>query len=236
MGLGRWSRPTSRLGGTDQTLQQPDRAGPCSAQRGPGSAVRAHPSAARGADGVEEDERSRWATTSASPSRPGSSSGSSCRMPDDPCARYCHARLCTAIASAREVDQDRTAGRGRRHARPTPPNAESPGRDRRPLPRGGRRGDGRRGSEFDAVFKDGALPADVLEHALPAGDSVHLPAVLTAAGLAESERGPSADRPRRGPRRRQAGSGRGVRPAGRRAGRLGGHGRQASSDPPAPSA
>jgi tyrosyl-tRNA synthetase len=39
---------------------------------------------------------------------------------------------------------------------------------------------------FDAVFKYGALPADVLEHALPAGDSVHLPAVLTAAGLAES--------------------------------------------------
>jgi len=39
---------------------------------------------------------------------------------------------------------------------------------------------------FDAVFKYGALPVDVLEHALPAGDSVHLPAVLTAAGLAES--------------------------------------------------
>jgi len=39
---------------------------------------------------------------------------------------------------------------------------------------------------FDAVFKYGALPTDVLEHALPAGDSVHLPAVLTAAGLAES--------------------------------------------------
>jgi tyrosyl-tRNA synthetase len=88
---------------------------------------------------------------------------------------------------------------------------------------------------FDAVFKYGALPADVLEHALPAGDSVHLPCrPHRSRTRPELERGPSADRPRRGPRRRQAGSGRGVRPAGRRAGRLGGHGRQTSSDPPAP--
>src|SRR4029077_6335096 len=39
---------------------------------------------------------------------------------------------------------------------------------------------------FHAASNYGARPPDLLEHALPAGDSVHLPAVLTAAGLAES--------------------------------------------------
>jgi tyrosyl-tRNA synthetase len=39
---------------------------------------------------------------------------------------------------------------------------------------------------FDAVFKRGEVPVDVPEFVLPAGDPVHLPAVLAAAGLASS--------------------------------------------------
>jgi tyrosyl-tRNA synthetase len=41
-------------------------------------------------------------------------------------------------------------------------------------------------ARFDAVFKRGEVPDDVLEYALPEGDPVHLPAVLVAAGLAAS--------------------------------------------------
>jgi tyrosyl-tRNA synthetase len=39
---------------------------------------------------------------------------------------------------------------------------------------------------FDAVFKRGEVPSDVPEFDLPAGDPVHLPAVLVAADLAAS--------------------------------------------------
>jgi tyrosyl-tRNA synthetase len=39
---------------------------------------------------------------------------------------------------------------------------------------------------FDAVFKRGEIPDDVPEAALPEGDPLHLPAVLVAAGLAQS--------------------------------------------------
>ena len=39
---------------------------------------------------------------------------------------------------------------------------------------------------FDAVFRRGEIPQDVPEHALPAGDPIHLPAALVAAGLAAS--------------------------------------------------
>ena len=39
---------------------------------------------------------------------------------------------------------------------------------------------------FDAVFKRGEVLSDVPEHPLPAGDPVHLPALLVAAGLAGS--------------------------------------------------
>lgn len=39
---------------------------------------------------------------------------------------------------------------------------------------------------FDAVFKRGEVPEDVPEFALPAGDPLHLPAVLVAAGLSAS--------------------------------------------------
>jgi tyrosyl-tRNA synthetase len=39
---------------------------------------------------------------------------------------------------------------------------------------------------FDAVFRRGEQPTDVAEFALPAGDPVHLPAALVAAGLAAS--------------------------------------------------
>jgi tyrosyl-tRNA synthetase len=41
-------------------------------------------------------------------------------------------------------------------------------------------------ARFDAVFKRHELPADVPEHALPAGDPVHLPALLVSAGMAAS--------------------------------------------------
>jgi tyrosyl-tRNA synthetase len=39
---------------------------------------------------------------------------------------------------------------------------------------------------FDAVFKRGELPADVAEWPLPAGDPLHLPALLVGSGLAAS--------------------------------------------------
>jgi tyrosyl-tRNA synthetase len=39
---------------------------------------------------------------------------------------------------------------------------------------------------FDKVFKRGEIPDDLPEHPLPAGDPVHLPALLVAAGLAAS--------------------------------------------------
>jgi tyrosyl-tRNA synthetase len=39
---------------------------------------------------------------------------------------------------------------------------------------------------FDAIFRYGELPAEIPDHALPAGETVHLPAVLAAAGLAAS--------------------------------------------------
>jgi tyrosyl-tRNA synthetase len=39
---------------------------------------------------------------------------------------------------------------------------------------------------FDAVFKRGEVPVDAPDYPLPAGDPVHLPAVLAAAGLAPS--------------------------------------------------
>jgi tyrosyl-tRNA synthetase len=39
---------------------------------------------------------------------------------------------------------------------------------------------------FDAVFKRGEVPIDAPDYPLPAGDPVHLPAVLAAAGLASS--------------------------------------------------
>jgi tyrosyl-tRNA synthetase len=39
---------------------------------------------------------------------------------------------------------------------------------------------------FDAVFKRGEQPVDVPIHSLPAGDPLHLPALLVHAGLAES--------------------------------------------------
>jgi tyrosyl-tRNA synthetase len=39
---------------------------------------------------------------------------------------------------------------------------------------------------FDAVFKRGEIPDDLPEAALPAGDPIHLPAVMVAAGLSAS--------------------------------------------------
>jgi tyrosyl-tRNA synthetase len=41
-------------------------------------------------------------------------------------------------------------------------------------------------ARFDAVFRHGELPDNVATHPLPAGDPVHLPALLVAAGLAVS--------------------------------------------------
>ncbi len=41
-------------------------------------------------------------------------------------------------------------------------------------------------ARFDATFRNRELPTDVPDAALPAGDPVHLPAVLTAAGLVAS--------------------------------------------------
>ncbi|HZC71376.1 MAG TPA: tyrosine--tRNA ligase [Jatrophihabitans sp.] len=41
-------------------------------------------------------------------------------------------------------------------------------------------------ARFDAIHKRGEIPTDVPEFALPDGDSIHLPAVLVAAGLAAS--------------------------------------------------
>jgi tyrosyl-tRNA synthetase len=41
-------------------------------------------------------------------------------------------------------------------------------------------------ARFDAVFRRGEIPLDAPAYPLPAGDPVHLPALLTAAGLAAS--------------------------------------------------
>ena len=39
---------------------------------------------------------------------------------------------------------------------------------------------------FDAVFKRGEQPDDLADHPLPAGDPLHLPALLVDSGMAES--------------------------------------------------
>src|SRR5690606_18041548 len=39
---------------------------------------------------------------------------------------------------------------------------------------------------FDAVFRRGEIPDDIPEHLLPVGSPVHLPGVLTSAGLTAS--------------------------------------------------
>ncbi len=101
-------------------------------------------------------------------------------VPDSVVGMY--ARLCTAL-HPREVDELETAvaaGGGQAN------------RAKRRMAREivalyhGADAAGAAEERFDAVFKRGEVQQDAPEHPLPAGDPVHLPAALVAAGLAAS--------------------------------------------------
>ena len=183
-------------------LQQPGRAASCSASRGQAPQAVLTVPLLVGTDGVE---------------KMGKSLGNYIAITEP------------ADEPVRQADEH--PGLGRRHVRPVV-HRPAPARGRRARGRGRGRAARRRtrrsarmaravvalyhGPEaamaaedrFDAVFRRHEEPTDVPEFALPAGDPVHLPALLVAAGLAAStQRGPARHRRRCGPDRRRGAAG-----------------------------
>lgn len=132
-----------------------------------------------GLDGVEKMGKSlnNWVAIGEPPFE---QFGKLMSIPDAVVGRY--ARLCTAL-HPREVDlleSDVAAGGARANAAKRRVAREIVGLYHGP--------DAARESEdrFDLLFSRREVPDDVVEHRLPAGDPVHLPAVLVDAGLAQS--------------------------------------------------
>ncbi len=151
---------------------------------------------------------SRSATTSRSTSRPTEQFGKLMSIPDSVVGMY--ARLCTAL-HPREVDEleAEVAAGG---AGGQPGQARDGPRGGRAVPRRGR-GRGRPRSASTPCSSAARSAPTRREPRSRAGDPVHLPAALVAAGLAAStERRPPRHRRRRGPHRRRRSSARALRP------------------------